>query len=104
MEAEPATPETKASLLQRFRLRIRGKKARIYYWPIRTVVQLGFFVLFAGAAVMRLNPAFNGTRVWVALPVLSSVKAQGTIGSTLDTTTLLLKQAAFPWLPLGMGP
>ena len=102
MEAKPATPETKASLLQRFWLRIRGKKARIYYWPIRTIVQFGFFVLFAGAAVMRLNPAFNGARVWVALPVLSSVKAQGTIGSTLDTTTLLLKQAAFPWLPLGI--
>ncbi len=102
MEAKTTVPETEQSLPKRLWLRIRGKKARIYYWPIRTIVQLGFFILFTGAAVVRLNPAFNGTRTWVVLPVLASVKAQGTIGSTLDATTILLSQAIFPWLPVGI--
>ncbi len=78
------------------------KHGRIYYWPIRTIVQLGFFLLFAGVAVARLNPAFNGARSWIVLPVLASVKAQGAIGSTLDASTLLLSQAVFPWLPIGI--
>ena len=65
-------------------------------------MQLGFFLLFAGVAVARLIPAFNGARTWIVLPVVASVKAQGAIGSTLDATTLLLSQAAFPWLPIGV--
>ncbi len=94
--------EAKPGLLSRFWQRIRGTKSRIYYWPIRTIVQLAFFLLFSGVALMRLNPSFDGARTWVVLPVLASVKAQGAIGSTLDATTLLLSQAIFPWLPLGI--
>src|SRR5881628_1455597 len=78
------------------------RQGRIYYWPIRTLVQLGFFLLFAGIALARLIPAFNLARSWVVLPVVVSVKAQGAIGSTLDASTLLLSQAIFPWLPLGI--
>ncbi len=51
---------------------------------------------------MRLNPSFDGVRSWIVLPVLASVKAQGAIGSTMDATTVLLSQAVFPWLPLGI--
>ncbi|HZY46821.1 MAG TPA: 4Fe-4S binding protein [Candidatus Bathyarchaeia archaeon] len=84
------------------RLLRRLRYERIYYWPIRTVVQLGFFLLFAGVALIRLIPSFNGARTWIVLPVVASVKAQGAIGSTLDATTLLLSQPVFPWLPLGI--
>src|SRR5438552_18077890 len=77
-------------------------RVRIYYWPIRTLVHLGFFLLFAGLAIARLNPSFDGARSWVVLPVVASVKAQGGVGSTLDATTLLLSQAVFPWLPIGI--
>ena len=80
----------------------RLRHGRIYYWPIRTLAQLGFFLLFAGVAVARLNPSFNGARSWIVLPVVASVKAQGAIGSTLDATTLLMSQAIFPWLPIGI--
>ncbi len=102
MESQEQVTPSKPSLLRRFWARVRGRKLRIYYWPIRSVVQLAFFLLFSGVAVMRLNPSFNGVRTWVVLPVVASVKAQGAIGSTLDATTLLLSQAVFPWLPLGI--
>jgi polyferredoxin len=101
-QAPLTTPEARPGAFRSIWLRLRGKKARIYYWPIRTLVQLGFFVLFAGVAVMRLNPAFNGSRTWIVLPVVANVNAQGTITSTLDATTLLLSQAVFPWLPIGI--
>src|SRR5881628_1107723 len=78
------------------------RQGRIYYWPIRTLVQLGFFLLFAGIALARLIPAFNLARSWVVLPVVVSVKAQGAIGSALDASTLLMSQAIFPWLPIGI--
>ncbi len=93
--------EPRPSTISRIRT-ILAKRPRIYYWHVRTVVQLVFFLLFSGVALMRLNPAFNGVRTWVVLPVLASVKAQGAIGSTLDATTLLLSQAVFPWLPIGI--
>ncbi len=96
------TVGTEQSVLSRFWLKIRGTRPRLYYWPIRTIVQLAFFILFVGAALVRLDPAFNGQRSWVVLPVLASVNAQGTITSSLDATTLLLSQAIFPWLPLGI--
>jgi ferredoxin-type protein NapH len=99
-EETTKTPEAKLSFVNRLTSGIRG--GRIYYWPIRTIVQIVFFILFTGVAIMRLDPAFNGSRTWVVLPVLASVKAQGTIGSTLDATTLLLSQAIFPWLPIGI--
>ncbi len=95
-------PETKANETSGFRARLRGIRPRIYYWPIRTVVQLGFFLLFSGIALSRLNPSLNLVRTWVALPVVASVKAQGGIGSTMDAITLLLSQGLFPWLPLGI--
>src|SRR3989442_10337537 len=86
-----ATSEPKVGVANRIWQRLR--RGRIYYWPIRTLVQLAFFLLFAGIALARLNPSFNGARSWVILPVVASVKAQGAIGSTLDATTLLLSQA-----------
>jgi ferredoxin-type protein NapH len=92
--------EPKAGIANRLWLRLRH--GRIYYWPIRTLVQLGFFLLFAGIAIARLIPSFNGARTWIVLPVVASVKAQGAIGSSLDATTLLLSQAVFPWLPIGI--
>jgi len=95
-----ATSEPKIGVAKRVWQRLR--RGRIYYWPIRTLVQLGFFLLFAGLAIARLNPSFDGARSWVVLPVVASVKAQGGIGSTLDATTLLLSQAVFPWLPIGI--
>ena len=63
---------------------------------------MGFFLLFSAVALMRLNPFFNGTRTWVVLPVIASVKAQGAIGSTMDAMTLLFSQGIFPWLPIGI--
>src|SRR6266571_2395137 len=95
-----ATSESKVGVANRLWQRLR--RGRIYYWPVRTLVQLGFFLLFAGIALARLNPSFSGARSWVVLPVVASVKAQGAIGSTLDATTLLLSQAIFPWLPIGI--
>src|SRR2546422_3277701 len=95
-----ATSEPKVGVANRIWQRLR--RGRIFYWPVRTLVQLGFFLLFAGIALARLNPSFNGARSWVILPVVASVKAQGTITSTLDATTLLLSQAVFPWLPVGI--
>ncbi|HEV2120183.1 MAG TPA: 4Fe-4S binding protein [Candidatus Bathyarchaeia archaeon] len=95
-----ASSESKLGIGKRTWLMLR--RGRIYYWPIRAIVQLSFFLLFAGVALARLIPAFNGARSWVVLPVVASVKAQGTVGSTLDATTLLLSQAIFPWLPIGI--
>src|SRR5438132_8231070 len=95
-----ATSEPKVGVANRIWQRLRH--GRIYYWPVRTLVQLGFFLLFAGIAVARLNPSLNGARSWIILPVVASVKAQGAIGSTLDATTLLMSQAIFPWLPIGI--
>ena len=84
------------------RERLHLTKARIYYWPIRTVVQLGFFLLFSGIGIMSLYPAFNGTRSWVVLPVVASVKSQAQVTSTLDSITILLENGLFPWLPVGI--
>src|SRR5438132_8460087 len=94
------TSESKVGIAKRAWQGLR--RGRIYYWPIRTLVQLGFFLLFAGIALARLIPAFNLARSWVVLPVVASVKAQGAIGSTLDASTLLMSQAIFPWLPIGI--
>src|SRR5438034_8336311 len=85
---------------QRARLHLTG--ARIYFWPIRTVVQLGFFLLFSGVGIMSLDPAFNGTRSWVVLPVVASVKSQAQVTSTMDAITVLLENGLFPWLPIGI--
>src|SRR5690348_5434662 len=94
------TSEPKLGIARRITQRIRH--GRIVYWPIRTIVQLGFFLLFAGIALARLIPSFNLSRSWVVLPVVASVKAQGALGSTLDATTILMSQAIFPWLPIGI--
>lgn len=95
-------PDTKTAETGKFWDRLRGLRARFYYWPVRTVVQLGFFLLFTGIGVTVLNPAFNGARSWVVLPVVASVKSQAIITSTLDGITLLLEQGLFPWLPVGI--
>src|SRR5438445_8248921 len=87
------TVEAKQSFpgfLTRFRGRLRGRKARIHYWPIRTVVQLAFFVLFAGLALTRLVPSFVACRGWIVLPVLATMKAPGAYTRAFDATTLLL--------------
>jgi ferredoxin-type protein NapH len=83
-------------------LRIRGTKPRIYYWPIRTIVQFAFLILFIGTAFIRLNPSFAGLRSWVSLPVVANLYAPGTVTSSLDQITYLLSQAMIPWLPLGI--
>ncbi|MBO0889202.1 4Fe-4S binding protein [Candidatus Bathyarchaeota archaeon] len=51
---------------------------------------------------MSLDPAFNGTRSWVVLPIVSSVYSQAQVTSTLDATTVLLREGLFPWLPVGI--
>ena len=98
VEAKQPSP----GFLTRFRGRLRGRKARIHYWPIRTVVQLAFFLLFAGLALTRLVPSFVANRGWIVLPVLASIKAPGAYTGALDATTLLLSQPIFPWLPIGI--
>ncbi|TMI41008.1 4Fe-4S binding protein, partial [Candidatus Bathyarchaeota archaeon] len=98
VEAKQSSP----GFLTRFRGRLRGRKARIYYWPIRTVVQLAFFLLFAGLALTRLVPSFVANRGWIVLPVLASIKAPGAYTGAFDATTLLLSQPIFPWLPIGI--
>src|SRR5437867_5504556 len=95
----PADAQEKRGLSARFGFLRRG---RIHYWPIRTTVQLAFFLLFSGVALVHLIPGFSGERSWIVLPVLASVKAQGAIGGTLDATTVLLSQGIFPWLPIGI--
>ena len=101
MEKQTA-PSTEAQLSGGFRNRLRGIKARIYYWPLRTAVQLGFFLLFSGIGLVSLYPAFSGTRSWIQLPVVASVKSQAQITSTMDGITILLENGLFPWLPLGI--
>ncbi len=95
-------PEVKAEQTTGFRARLGRIKVRGYYWPVRTIVQLGFFVLFSGIGIMSLVPAFNGTRSWVVLPIVSSVKSQAQVTSTMDAITLFLENGLFPWLPLGI--
>jgi polyferredoxin len=51
---------------------------------------------------MSLDPAFNGTRSWIVLPIVSSVYSQAQVTSTLDATTVLLRDGLFPWLPVGI--
>src|SRR5207245_4940518 len=96
------TKQPSLGFLTRYRGRLRGRKARIHYWPIRTVVQLAFFVLFAGLALTRLVPSFVASRGWIVLPVLASIKAPGAYTGAFDATTLLLSQPIFPWLPIGI--
>ena len=55
-------PNAKPEQTSGFRARLGRIKVRGYYWPVRTIVQLGFFVLFSGIGIMSLVPAFNGTR------------------------------------------
>ena len=95
-------PETDTSPTRTLRSRLHLTRARIYYWPIRTIVQLAFFLLFSGIGIMSLDPAFNGTRSWVVLPVVASVKSQAQVTSTLDSITVLLENGLFPWLPIGI--
>src|SRR5947199_499339 len=87
---------------QGLRARLHLTDARIYFWPIRTLVQLGFFLLFSGVGIMSLDPAFNGTRSWVVLPVVASIRSQAQVTSTMDAITVLLENGLFPWLPIGI--
>src|SRR5437870_668475 len=84
-------PEAKIEQRSGFRARLGRIKVRGYYWPVRTIVQLGFFVLFSGIGIMSLVPAFNGTRSWVVLPIVSSVKSQAQVTGTMDAITLFLE-------------
>src|SRR5436853_253341 len=95
-------PEAKTEETSGLLARLGGIKVRGYYWPVRTIVQLGFFVLFSGIGIMSLVPAFNGTRSWVVLPIVSSVKSQAQVTSTMDAITLFLENGLFPWLPIGI--
>src|SRR3989440_2802432 len=95
-------PEVKTEPTSGLRARLWRIKVRGYYWPVRTIVQLGFFVLFSGIGIMSLVPAFNGTRSWVVLPVVASVKSQAQLTSTMDAITVLLENGLFPWLPIGI--
>src|SRR2546428_13674035 len=83
-----------------FRARLGRIKVRGYYWPVRTLVQLGFFVLFSGIGIMSLVPAFNGTRSWVVLPIVLRVKSQAQVTSTMDAISLFLENGVFPWLSI----
>src|SRR4029077_13855385 len=96
------TPAPVTSAPRSLRERLHLTRARIYYWPIRTIVQLGFFLLFSGIGIMSLDPAFNGTRSWIVLPVLASVKSQAQVTGTMDSITILLENGLFPWLPVGI--
>jgi len=95
-------PEAKTEQTSGLRARLGRIKVRGYYWPVRTIVQLGFFILFSGIGIMSLIPAFNGTRSWIVLPIVSSVKSQAQVTSTMDAITLFLENGLFPWLPLGI--
>jgi ferredoxin-type protein NapH len=95
-------PEPEIKPTRSLRERLHLTKARVYYWPIRTIVQLGFFLLFSGIGIMSLDPAFNGTRSWIVLPVLASVKSQAQVTGTMDSITILLENGLFPWLPVGI--
>jgi len=95
-------PEVKTEQTGGLRARLGRIKVRGYYWPVRTIVQLGFFVLFSGIGIMSLVPAFNGTRSWVVLPIVASVRSQAQVTSTMDAITLFLENGLFPWLPIGI--
>src|SRR6058998_4455464 len=95
-------PNPKTEQTSGIRARLGRIKVRGYYWPVRTIVQLGFFVLFSGIGIMSLVPAFNGTRSWVVLPIVASVKSQAQVTSTMDAITLFLENGLFPWLPVGI--
>jgi len=82
--------------------RLRRIKPRVYYWPIRTIVQLAFFILFIGTAFVKLDPSFLGVRNWVSLPVVANIGGPGIVTGSLDQITLLLSEAMIPWLPLGI--
>src|SRR5947199_8261219 len=101
MEKQKASA-TEASPVRGLRARLHLTRARIYFWPIRTVVQLGFFLLCSGVCIMSLDPAVNGTRSWVVLPVVASVKSQAQVTSTTDGITILLADGLVPWLPIGV--
>jgi len=94
---EAKTEQTSGLLARLGRIKVRG-----YYWPVRTIVQLSFFVLFSGIGIMSLVPAFNGTRSWVVLPIVASVRSQAQVTSTMDAITLFLENGLFPWLPIGI--
>jgi len=81
-------PDAKTAQTTGFRARLGRIKVRGYYWPVRTIVQLGFLVLFSGIGIMSLVPAFNGTRSWIVLPIVSSVKSQAQVTSSMDAITL----------------
>jgi len=95
-------PDVKTEPTRGIRARLGRIKVRGYYWPVRTIVQLGFFVLFSGIGIMSLVPAFNGTRSWAVLPIVASVKSQAQVTSTMDAITLFLENGLFPWLPIGI--
>src|SRR5919109_478840 len=101
METRKA-PQIEAAPTRTLRSRLHLTRARIYYWPIRTIVQFAFFILFSGVGIMSLDPAFNGTRSWIVLPIVPSVYSQAQVTSTLDATTVLLRDGLFPWLPVGI--
>ncbi len=95
-------PDVKTGQKSGIRARLGQLKVRGYYWPVRTIVQLSFFVLFSGIGIMSLVPAFNGTRSWVVLPIVASVRSQAQVTSTMDAITLFLENGLFPWLPIGI--
>src|SRR3989442_12423324 len=95
-------PGAKTEQTSGFRARLGRIKVRGYYWPVRTIVQLGFFVLFSGIGIMILVPAFNGTRSWIVLPIVSTVTSQAQVTITMDAMTLFLVNGLFPWLPIGI--
>src|SRR6266516_3173881 len=95
-------PEAKNEQTSGMRASLGRIKIRCYYWPVRTIVQLGFFVLFSGIGIMSLVPAFNGTRSWVVLPIVASVKSKAQVTSTMDAITLFLENGLFPSLPIGI--
>jgi len=95
-------PDVKTGQKSGIRARLGQLKVRGYYWPVRTIVQLSFFVLFSGIGIMSLVPGFNGTRSWVVLPIVASVRSQAQVTSTMDAITLFLENGLFPWLPIGI--
>src|SRR5260370_32436774 len=95
-------PGAKIGQTSGLRARLGRIKVRGYYWPVRTLVQLGFFVLFSGIGIMSLVPAFNGTRSWIVLPIVSSVKSQAQVTTSMDATTPFFENGLFPWLPVGI--
>jgi len=93
-EAKPST----TGFLTRVRGKLRGRKGRIYYWPIRTLVQLAFFLFFAyttsqvravqgyqvSAQFERVDGIRDGSDVRIA-----GVKVGSIVSETLDPKTFL---------------